>query len=58
MSADAERLMTPEYRNNKISQIKEEIPDVDAQECLLSLQNNGWDVKSTIKSLKIDKLVR
>ncbi|KAJ8947004.1 hypothetical protein NQ318_019085 [Aromia moschata] len=29
LSADAERLMTTEYRNNKVSQVKECIPDAD-----------------------------
>lgn len=50
--------MTTEYRNNKISQVKEEVPDVDTQECLLSLQCNGWDVRSTVKAIKLNKLVR
>ncbi|KAI4461260.1 tyrosine-protein kinase [Holotrichia oblita] len=58
LSADAERLMTPEYRLNKISQVKEALPDADSDECLNTLQSFGWDVSATIRSLKIDKLLR
>ncbi|XP_074028397.1 activated Cdc42 kinase isoform X2 [Leptinotarsa decemlineata] len=58
LSADAERLMTPEYRRNKISQVRECVSDVDMDECLFALQSNGWDVALTVKSLKINKLVR
>ncbi|KAK9745424.1 GTPase binding [Popillia japonica] len=58
LSADAERLMTPEYRLNKISQVKEALPDADSDECLNTLQSFGWDVSATIRSLKVDKLLR
>nr|XP_022915939.1 uncharacterized protein LOC111425880 [Onthophagus taurus]XP_022915940.1 uncharacterized protein LOC111425880 [Onthophagus taurus]XP_022915941.1 uncharacterized protein LOC111425880 [Onthophagus taurus]XP_022915942.1 uncharacterized protein LOC111425880 [Onthophagus taurus] len=58
LSADAERLMTPEYRTNKISQVKDSVPDVDSELCLTTLQNLGWDVGAAIRSLKVDKLVK
>ncbi|XP_066249305.1 activated Cdc42 kinase Ack isoform X2 [Euwallacea similis] len=58
LSADAERLMTPEYRNNKISQVKECVPDVSTDECLNVLQQCGWDVALAIKTAKIDTLVK
>ncbi|XP_072382085.1 activated Cdc42 kinase Ack isoform X1 [Diabrotica undecimpunctata] len=58
LTADAERLMTPEYRSNKISQVRDCIPDVDIDECLSVLQASGWDVAFAIKTLKINKLVR
>ncbi|GJQ71627.1 Ack [Trypoxylus dichotomus] len=58
LSADAERLMTPEYRMNKISQVREAVPDADSDECLNTLQSFGWDVSATIRSLKVDKLLR
>lgn len=58
LSADAERLMTVEYRNNKISKIKEEIPDADNDECLAALQSAGWDINLAIRTMKIDKLSR
>lgn len=50
--------MTPEYRTNKISQIKEAVPDADTEECLIALKNFGWDVPATIRALKVDKLLR
>ncbi|XP_056635577.1 activated Cdc42 kinase Ack isoform X1 [Diorhabda sublineata] len=58
LSADAERLMTPEYRSNKISQVRDCIPDVDIDECLSVLQASGWDVAFAVKTLKINKLVK
>lgn len=58
LSADAERLMTPEYRSNKISQVRECIPDVDSDECLSVLQSIGWDVAAAVKSIKIEKLFK
>lgn len=58
LSADAERLMTPEYRNNKVSQVREVVPDADAGECLRTLQGCRWDVAAAVRSLKIDKLVK
>lgn len=56
LSADAERLMTMEYRNSKINRIREEIPDAETEECLTALQSAGWDVNNAIRSMKIDKL--
>lgn len=50
--------MTPEYRNNKVSQVREVIPDVDAAECLQALQNCRWDVAAAVRSVKIEKLVK
>ncbi|XP_076251384.1 activated Cdc42 kinase isoform X1 [Rhynchophorus ferrugineus] len=58
LSADAERLMTPEYRNNKISQVRECVPDAAADECLCVLQQSGWDVSQAIKNIKISKLLK
>ncbi|KAJ8918631.1 hypothetical protein NQ315_013137, partial [Exocentrus adspersus] len=58
LSADAERLMTPEYRSNKISQVKDCVPDVDTDECLSVLQSTGWDVAAAIKNIKIEKLFK
>ncbi|CAG9859957.1 unnamed protein product [Phyllotreta striolata] len=58
LSADAERLMTPEYRSNKISQVRDCLPDVDIDECLSVLQSKGWDVANSVKTLKINKLLR
>lgn len=50
--------MTPEYRNNKVSQMRECIPDVTTEECLKMLQTCGWDVSAAVRNLKIDKLVK
>lgn len=58
LSADAERLMTPEYRHNKIGQIRECVPDANEAECMHSLQMCGWDVTAAIKHIKIEKLVK
>nr|CAH7760487.1 unnamed protein product [Callosobruchus chinensis] len=58
LTADAERLMTPEYRTCKIGQVKECIPDAHVDECLSSLQACGWDVALAVKNLKIDRLVK
>lgn len=58
LSADAERLMTAEYRNNKISKIREEVPDAENEESLSALQASGWDVAAAIRSMKTDKLFR
>lgn len=58
LSADAERLMTVEYRNSKVSQIMDQVPDVDRQAGLSALQCSGWDVASAVQALKIDKLVK
>ncbi|KAG5869453.1 hypothetical protein JTB14_027316 [Gonioctena quinquepunctata] len=58
LSADAERLMTPEYRRNKISQVRDCISDVDMDECLSALQSSGWDVALAVKTLKINKLFK
>lgn len=58
LSADAERLMTPEFRSNKISRVRDEVPDVDTDYCLSILQTCGWDVSATVKTIKIDKLLR
>ncbi|KAK5644335.1 hypothetical protein RI129_005635 [Pyrocoelia pectoralis] len=58
LSADAERLMTPEFRNNKISRVRDEVPDVETDHCLSVLQSCGWDVSGTVKTIKIDKLLR
>ncbi|CAH0554680.1 unnamed protein product [Brassicogethes aeneus] len=58
LSADAERLMTSEYRNNKVSLVKECVQDMPTEECLSKLQANGWDVNATIKNIKLDKLLK
>lgn len=58
LSADAERLMTPEYRNNKISQVREMVTDIDGDECVKALQACGWDVAATVRLIKINKLVK
>ncbi|XP_031350271.1 activated CDC42 kinase 1 [Photinus pyralis] len=58
LSADAERLMTPEFRSNKISRVRDEVPDVDTDYCLSILQTCGWDVSATVKTIKVDKLLR
>jgi activated CDC42 kinase 1 len=58
LSADAERLMTSEYRNNKISQVRECVPDVSTTDCLQVLQLCGWEVAATVKHVKIDKLLK
>ncbi|KAL3269984.1 hypothetical protein HHI36_009040 [Cryptolaemus montrouzieri] len=58
LSSDAERLMTPEYRNTKVSQILNCVPNISTDECLTSLQCYGWDVGLTIKNLKIDQLMK
>lgn len=58
LSADAERLMTPEYRNSKISQVKQCVPDAGHDECLNALQQTGWDVAQAIKDIKIDTLLK
>lgn len=50
--------MTPEYRRNKISQVRDCVLDATAEECLATLQACGWDVALTVKTLKIDKLHR
>ncbi|XP_025835458.1 activated CDC42 kinase 1 isoform X2 [Agrilus planipennis] len=58
LSADAERLMTPEFRNNKIGRIREEVPDTTKEECLNALQNCGWDASAAIRFIKVDKLLK
>ncbi|CAH1980281.1 unnamed protein product [Acanthoscelides obtectus] len=58
LTADAERLMTPEYRSTKVGQVKECIPDAHVEECLSSLQACGWDVALAVKNLKIERLVK
>ncbi|EFA13584.2 hypothetical protein TcasGA2_TC001851 [Tribolium castaneum] len=58
LSADAERLMTSEYRNNKISQVRECVPDISTSDCLQTLQLCGWEVAATVKHVKIDKLLK
>ncbi|KAJ8932737.1 hypothetical protein NQ314_014434 [Rhamnusium bicolor] len=58
LTADAERLMTPEYRSNKVSQVRDCISDVDKDECLTVLQSCGWDVAAAIKTIKIEKLFK
>ncbi|KAF5279161.1 hypothetical protein FQR65_LT03407 [Abscondita terminalis] len=58
LTADAERLMTPEFRNNKVSRVREEIPDIETDYCLGVLQACGWDVPATIMTIKIEKLLR
>lgn len=50
--------MTPEFRNNKISRIRDEVPDVETDQCLSVLQSCGWDVAAAIRTIKIDKLLR
>jgi len=50
--------MTPEYRINKVSQVKEAVPDAEESECINTLQNFGWDVPATIRSIKLEKLFR
>ncbi|XP_060529432.1 activated Cdc42 kinase Ack isoform X2 [Cylas formicarius] len=58
LSADAERLMTPEYRNNKIGQVRECVPESNSEECLSALQSCGWDVPLAIKTIKINTLLK
>ncbi|KAK4875251.1 hypothetical protein RN001_011673 [Aquatica leii] len=58
LSADAERLMTPEFRNNKVSRVRDEIPEIETDHCLGILQACGWDVSVTIRTIKIEKLLR
>ncbi|XP_044755752.1 activated CDC42 kinase 1 isoform X1 [Coccinella septempunctata] len=58
LCSDAERLMTPEYKNTKVSQLMSSVPNITMDECLKVLQDHGWDVGIAIKSLKIDQLVK
>ncbi|XP_017781945.1 PREDICTED: activated CDC42 kinase 1 isoform X2 [Nicrophorus vespilloides] len=58
LSFDAERLMTQEYRENKVSQLQDAVPDVTVDECVTVLQSKGWDLNASIRHIKIDKLVR
>lgn len=50
--------MTPEYRSNKISQVRDVVTDVGSEECLNALQTCGWDVAGTVRFLKVNKLVK
>lgn len=58
LCSDAERLMSPEYRNAKVSQVMSSVPNITSEECLKVLQECGWDVETSIKSLKIDQLMK
>ncbi|KAF5269698.1 hypothetical protein FQA39_LY08621 [Lamprigera yunnana] len=58
LNPDAERLMTPEFRNNKVSRVRDEIVDIETDYCLKILQICGWDVPATIRTIKIEKLLR
>lgn len=58
LSADAERLMTPEFRNGKISQVMNCVPNVTKDECSSALQTYGWDVSKTIKYMKLENLLK
>lgn len=50
--------MTPEFKNAKISKVREEVPDVETDLCLVALQNSGWDAVAAIQYVKIEKLTR
>lgn len=50
--------MSAEYRNNKVGQVRECVPDVTTQDCLQALQVCGWEVPSTVRHVKIEKLFR
>lgn len=41
-----------------MSQVRDCVPDVSTEEILSKLQSCGWDITATIKSLKLDKLVK
>ncbi|CAG9763903.1 unnamed protein product [Ceutorhynchus assimilis] len=59
LSADAERLMTPEYRNVKISQVKDGVGgQATNDQCLTVLLQTGWDVDLAVRQLKIDSLMK
>lgn len=50
--------MTPEYRNNKVSQVRDLVTDIENEECLNALQMCGWDVAAAVRFLKVNKLVK
>lgn len=50
--------MTPEYRNNKVSQIREAVADATVEECLQALQLQGWDVAAAVRALKVNRLLK
>ncbi|XP_050310797.1 activated Cdc42 kinase Ack [Anthonomus grandis grandis] len=58
LSADAERLMTPEYRNNKIARVRECVPETGREEALEALQRCGWDVALAVKTIKVNALLK
>lgn len=58
MSTDAERLMTHEYRQSKITQVQNAIPDASVEECEGKLQLFRWDVEQVIRHIKIERLLR
>lgn len=58
LCSDAERLMTPEYKNTRVSQIMTSVPNVSTDECLRVLQDHGWDVGLAIKFLKTEQLMK
>lgn len=58
LSVDAERLMSPEYRNTKMARVLELVPDCETADCFAALQGLGWDVDAAVRKIKIDKLVR
>lgn len=58
MSADAERLMTGEFKDNKIGKVRQEVPDVEYDQCLAALQAAGWDSNTAVKNIKLEKLIR
>lgn len=58
LSADAERLMTGEFKDNKIGKVRQEVPDVEYDQCLAALQAAGWDSNTAVKNIKLEKLIR
>ncbi|GLV34191.1 Activated Cdc42 kinase [Carabus blaptoides fortunei] len=58
LSTDAERLMTGEFKDNKVGKVRQEVPDAAYDQCLAALQSCGWDTTAAVRNLKLDKLIR
>lgn len=50
--------MTEEFKESKVGTVKQEVPDVDYDECLTTLQAFGWDAVAATRHLKLLKLTR
>lgn len=50
--------MTEEFKENKVGKVRQEVPDVDYDQCLATLQAFGWDAVAAARHLKLHQLIK